>query len=70
MKWLNDIILHRLNKWHTYVHTHNDEMKIVDVNKKILSLSGENERLKKEVESLKLQVEIKQMNDFLQIERI
>ena len=70
MKWLNDIIEHRLNKWHTYVHTHNAEMQIVNANKRIIELSDENQRLKKEVESLKLQVDIKKMNDFLQTGRI
>jgi len=66
MSWLKDIIEAKLNRWHTYVHTHYDSMKIVEANKRIVELSDQNLSLKKEVERLKLQLEIKQMNNFLE----
>jgi len=70
MKWLKDIIISSLNSWHTEVHSNYDLMKVVEANKRIGELEKKNQELDRLNKSLKLQLEIKQMNDFLQTGRL
>jgi hypothetical protein len=66
MNWIRDIIEAKLNRWHTKIHSNCDFMKILEANKEIDKLRKQNYELDVEVKKLKLQLEIKQMNNFLE----
>ena len=60
--WLRAIF----NEWHTQVHSNSDLMKVVEANKKIDDLQREKYVLGEENKRLKLALEVKDMNDFLE----
>jgi hypothetical protein len=66
MKWLTDIIEIKLNRWHMRVHSNFDFMKLIEANKRIDDLVKERDKFGEENKKLKLQLDIKQMNDFLE----
>ena len=70
MKWLVDIIELKLSRWHLLVHSNNDFMSILEANKAIDRLQKENEKFRTEVKKLKLRLEIKKMNGFLETGRV
>lgn len=57
-------------KWHLTTHAGTDYMKVAEANKMIDKLTRNNEALGEEIKKLKLQLEIKAMNDFLQTGRL
>jgi hypothetical protein len=59
MKWIEDY----LTKWHNKAHSNDDLIKLVKANREIAELKEKNKQLE-------LQLEIKQMTDFLQTGRI
>lgn len=59
VSWIKE----KLNIWHTEVHSNYDYTKVLEANKEIDRLMKINKELGKEVKKLKLQIEMKQMDD-------
>jgi len=56
-----------LDKWHRKAHTDLNYLRLVEALAEVDKLKKEKYELDSQVKSLTLQLEIKQMNDFLQI---
>ena len=69
MKWLIYHIERFLDKWHKKAHTDFNYIKLVEALELVDQLKLEKSVLGRQVKELTLQLEIKQMNDFLQTGR-
>ena len=70
MKRLTYYIERFLDKWHKKAHTDFNYLKLVEALAEIDKLKKQKYELDKQVKSLTLQLEIKALNDVLQIGRI
>ncbi len=59
------LIYNFLNRWHTEVHSNTDFMKLLEACREIDNLKKMNNSLGVEVKKLRLQLEIKNMNDIV-----
>ena len=70
MKRLIYYIERRLDKWHTKAHHDFNYLKLVEALAEVDRLKRQKHELDEQVRALTLQLEIKQMNDFLQTGRL